>query len=216
VLILCEGIETYPKDGVTWTSTNRLDYDSNWWGGNLRGVADYPVDLGADQDQLVYSPHDYGPLVFNQAWFQTDFDKASLTRDVWDPNWLYIHKQNIAPLLVGEWGGRIGQDPRQDTWLLALRDTIAEHRLHQTFWALNPNSGDTGGLLKDDWKTWDQQKLDLLAPVLWTEGGKFVSLDHEVKLSQHHRRVPERRLRQWWRRHPHPHPHPDADADADA
>src|SRR5690606_17732545 len=59
VLILCEGIEIYPKDGATWTSTNDEDYYSTWWGGNLRGVRDYPVNLGANQDQLMYSPHDY-------------------------------------------------------------------------------------------------------------------------------------------------------------
>jgi endoglucanase len=183
LLILCEGIEIYPKDGVTWSSTNGLDYHANWWGGNLRGVAQHPVDLGPNQDQLVYSPHDYGPLVYEQPWFQGEFDKASLTADVWDPNWLYIHKQGIAPLLVGEWGGRIGQDPRQDEWLLALRDTIVEHRLHQTFWAYNDNSGDTGGLVTGDWKTWDEVKYNLLRPALWADGGgRFVSLDHVVTL----------------------------------
>ena len=183
LLILCEGIEIYPVDGVTWTSTNPLDYHHNWWGGNLRGVAQHPVDLGAQQDQLVYSPHDYGPLVYEQPWFAKPFDKASLTAEVWDPNWLYIHKQGIAPLLVGEWGGRIGQDERQDRWLLALRDTIVEHRLHQTFWAYNDNSGDTGGLVTGDWKTWDEAKYQLLRPALWADGAsRFVSLDHVVTL----------------------------------
>ena len=77
VLVLCEGIEIYPKDGVSWTSTDPKAYDNVWWGANLRGVRDHSVDLGADQDQLVYSPHDYGPLVFDQPWFQKPFDKAS-------------------------------------------------------------------------------------------------------------------------------------------
>jgi len=34
-------------------------------GGNLRGVRDYPIDLGKHQKQLVYSPHDYGPSYIN-------------------------------------------------------------------------------------------------------------------------------------------------------
>ena len=187
VLVLVEGNQVYPRPGKDWSSPNTNpdltpNFYNTWWGGNLRGVADHPVNLGANQDQLVYSPHDYGPLVFDQPWFQKTFDKASLTADVWDPNWLYIHKQNIAPLLIGEWGGRLGQDPRQDRWMTALRDTIVEHRLHQTFWVLNPNSGDTGGLLLDDWKTWDEQKYALLKPALWQHGGKFVSLDHQVRL----------------------------------
>jgi endoglucanase len=66
--------------------------------------------------------------------------------------------------------------------MTALRDTIVEHKLHQTFWVLNPNSGDTGGLLLDDWKTWDEQKYALLKPALWQYGGKFVGLDHQVRL----------------------------------
>ncbi|MDQ1294690.1 MAG: endoglucanase [Actinomycetota bacterium] len=182
VLILCEGNEVYPKSGVSWSSKGLSDYYGTWWGGNLRGVKDYPVDLGANQDQLMYSPHDYGPLVYEQAWFQGTFDKVSLTNDVWRPNWLYIHENRIAPLLIGEWGGRLGQDARQDKWMKALRDLIVEYKLHQTFWCLNPNSGDTGGLLLDDWKTWDEEKYAMLKPALWQYGGKFVSLDHQVPL----------------------------------
>ncbi|NJP33598.1 cellulase family glycosylhydrolase [Micromonospora thermarum] len=90
LLILCEGIEVYPRAGETWNSPNTdpdlsPNYHYNWWGGNLRGVAQHPVNLGAHQDQLVYSPHDYGPLVFEQPWFQKDFDKNSLITDVWRP-----------------------------------------------------------------------------------------------------------------------------------
>jgi endoglucanase len=179
MLILCEGIEIFPKNGTNWSSTTEADYYGNWWGGNLRGVQNYPVNLG---NHLVYSPHDYGPLVFEQPWFAKPFDKATLTADVWTPNWLYVHDSGTAPLLVGEWGGRLGQDERQDRWMTALRDLIVDKHLHQTFWVLNPNSGDTGGLLLDDWKTWDEQKYALLKPALWQYAGKFVSLDHQVPL----------------------------------
>ncbi|MFC4997305.1 cellulase family glycosylhydrolase [Dactylosporangium cerinum] len=179
MLILCEGIEIFPKNGTNWSSTAEADYYGNWWGGNLRGVKNYPVNLG---NHIVYSPHDYGPLVYEQPWFQKPFDKASLTTDVWQPNWLYIHTENTAPLLVGEWGGRLGQDARQDKWMYALRDTIIEKRISQTFWVLNPNSGDTGGLLLDDWKTWDEAKYAMLKPALWSYQNKFVGLDHTVKL----------------------------------
>ncbi|MEU4425174.1 cellulase family glycosylhydrolase [Actinoplanes sp. NPDC024001] len=187
VLVLVEGQEVYPREGETWSSPNTdpdlsPNYYYNWWGGNLRGVKDHPINLGANQDQLVYSPHDYGPLVFNQPWFDKPFDKTTLTNDVWRPNWFYLHENGTAPLLIGEWGGRLGQDARQDKWMTALRDLIVEHRLHQTFWVLNPNSGDTGGLLLDDWKTWDEQKYALLKPALWQHAGKFVGLDHQTPL----------------------------------
>ncbi len=181
LLVLCEGIEIYPKAGVSWTSTTATDYHSTWWGGNLRGVRDHPVDLGAHHDQLVYSPHDYGPLVHQQPWFTGDWNRTTLERDVWDPNWLYLHKENKAPLVIGEWGGFLDGGPNQK-WMTALRDLVVEHRIHQTFWCLNPNSGDTGGLLLGDWKSWDEEKYALLKPALWQHGGKFVSLDHEVPL----------------------------------
>lgn len=187
LLVLVEGIEVYPREGETWSSPNTdpdlsPNYYYNWWGGNLRGVKDHPISLGANQDQLVYSPHDYGPLVYDQPWFKKEFDKTSLTNDVWRPNWLFIHEQGIAPLLIGEWGGRLGQDPRQDKWMAALRDLMIEHGIHHTFWVLNPNSGDTGGLLLDDWVTWDEQKYAMLKPSLWQHNSKFVSLDHQVRL----------------------------------
>ncbi|GAA4888433.1 cellulase family glycosylhydrolase [Streptomyces coeruleoprunus] len=181
LLILCEGIQIHPKDGATWSSTAASDYHSTWWGGNLRGVRNHPVDLGTGNDRLVYSPHDYGPLVAPQPWFTGDWNRTTLERDVWDPNWLYLHKENKAPLLIGEWGGFMDAGPNEK-WMRALRDLVVEHRIHQTFWCLNPNSGDTGGLLLDDWKTWDEQKYALLKPALWQHGGKFVSLDHQVPL----------------------------------
>ncbi|WP_093802843.1 cellulase family glycosylhydrolase [Streptomyces sp. Wb2n-11] len=181
VLVLCEGIEVYPKAGVSWASSTPTDYYSTWWGGNLRGVRDHPVDLGAHNDQLVYSPHDYGPLVHAQPWFSGNWDRTTLERDVWDPNWLYLHKENKSPLLIGEWGGFLDGGPNEK-WMKALRDLIVENRIHQTFWCINPNSGDTGGLLLGDWKSWDEEKYALLKPALWQHGGKFVSLDHEVPL----------------------------------
>ncbi|WOI60654.1 cellulase family glycosylhydrolase [Streptomyces fradiae] len=181
LLILCEGIQIHPKDGADWSSTDAGDYHSTWWGGNLRGVRDHPVDLGAHGDQLVYSPHDYGPLVAPQPWFTGDWNRATLERDVWDPNWLYLHKENTAPVLIGEWGGFLDGGPNEK-WMTALRDLIAEQGLHHTFWCLNPNSGDTGGLLLGDWKTWDEEKYALLKPALWQHRGKFVGLDHRVPL----------------------------------
>ncbi|MEU6840293.1 glycoside hydrolase family 6 protein [Streptomyces sp. NPDC046716] len=181
LLVLCEGIEIYPRDGENWQSTNEADYHFNWWGGNLRGAADHPVDLGKDQDQLVYSPHDYGPAVFRQPWFEGDWNKDTLTEDVWQPNWYYLQDRGTAPLLIGEWGGRLDGADNQK-WMTALRDFITEHRINQTFWCLNPNSGDTGGLLKDDWKTWDEEKYAFLEPALWQSDGRFVGLDHAVPI----------------------------------
>lgn len=185
-LILVEGIEAYATHGK-WVNPRKVPnnpepcYSFNWWGGNLKGVADMEVEVPGHQNQIMYSPHDYGPLVFLQSWFQTDFDRDSLRTDVWEPNWLYIHNEGISPLLIGEWGGFLDGGDNQK-WMEALRDEIAELRLHHTFWVINPNSGDTGGLLKSDWVTWDEEKYDILKPALWQENGQFVGLDKEVPI----------------------------------
>ncbi len=183
VLIMVEGIEIYPIDiekNGDFTSTNDKDYYFNWWGGNLRGVADYPIDLGKYQDQLVYSPHDYGPTVYQQPWFQTGYNYDSLYEDCWHDNWLYIHEDGIAPLLIGEWGGFM-REPNL-TWMTHMRSLIQNYNLHHTFWCFNANSGDTGGLVLDDFKTWDEEKYAFVKEVLWQENGKFVGLDHEIPL----------------------------------
>ena len=67
--------------------------------------------------------------------------------------------------------------------MTALRDLIVSDHLAHTFWCINPDSGDTGGLLLDDWKSWDEAKYALLRPALWQDrNGKFVSLDHVTPL----------------------------------
>jgi aryl-phospho-beta-D-glucosidase BglC (GH1 family) len=181
VLILVEGVESFPKDGQNWESTNEADYFNTWWGGNLRGVRDYPIQLGAHQDQLVYSPHDYGPSVWPQKWFYEGFNKETLIADVWYDNWLYIHDEGIAPLLIGEWGGHMDGGANQH-WMTELRELMTEKKIHHTFWCLNPNSGDTGGLVGHDWLTWDEEKYALLEAALWQHEGRYVGLDQDTPL----------------------------------
>ncbi len=213
LLIFVEGVELYPKDGLwddatieanPWTGNN--DYYGDWWGGNLRGVKDYPIQLGAYQKQLVYSPHDYGPLVYEQDWFKGDFITANdeqakkiLYDQCWKNNWAYIMENGTSPLLVGEWGGLTeGTDKLLELnkkYLRCMRDYIAANKytLHHTFWCINNDSADTGGLLTRDAGTpfpgsrdfkWNDNKYDnYLLPVLWKDNnGKFIGLDHKVPL----------------------------------
>ncbi|WP_172406026.1 cellulase family glycosylhydrolase [Acetivibrio mesophilus] len=186
ILIVVEGVEVYPKPGYDYTAVDEWGKESkyfyNWWGGNLRGVRDYPINLGKYQKQLVYSPHDYGPLVHKQPWFYEGFNKETLYNDCWRDNWAYIHEENIAPLLMGEWGGFMdGGD--NEKWMKALREYMIENKIAHTFWCYNANSGDTGGLVYHDFITWDEEKYALLKPALWqTSEGKFIGLDHQIPL----------------------------------
>lgn len=185
VLIMVEGIETYPidiKENGDYRSKIADDYYITWWGGNLRGVRDYPIDLGEYNDKLVYSPHDYGPTVYNQPWFYEGYDYDSLMEECWKDNWFFIYEDKTAPLLIGEWGGFM-REPNLK-WMTAFKQLIKKYRLNHTFWCLNPNSGDTGGLLLDDFKTWDEDKYSFVKEVLWQENGKFIGLDHAIPLGK--------------------------------
>lgn len=214
-LIFVEGVEIYPKDGLwddeetntsPWTGNN--DYYGTWWGGNLRGVKNYPINLGKYQSQLVYSPHDYGPMVYEQQWFRGDFPTASdaaakkiLYEQCWKDNWAYIMEDGISPILVGEWGGLTeGEDKLLESnkkYLRAMKDYILEnkYKLHHTFWCINIDSADTGGLLTRGEGTafpggrdlkWNDNKYDnYLLPVLWqNDQGKFIGLDHRIPLGK--------------------------------
>ena len=70
-----------------------------------------------------------------------------------------------------------------EEWMTYLRQLIAEKNIHFTFWCYNANSGDTGGLVLDDFTTWDEEKYGFVKEVLWqNEDGQFIGLDHEVPL----------------------------------
>ena len=191
-LIFIEGIEQYPMldKGYDWDTPDVFQPEPGqerwygaWWGGNLRGVRDFPVVPDSGTSQIVYSPHDYGPSVYAQTWFDKDFTTQTLLDDYWYDTWAYIVEEDIAPLLIGEWGGHMDGGKNQK-WMELLRDYMIDHHISHTFWCLNPNSGDTGGLLGVDFKTWDDEKYGLFEPSLWQtqSSGKYIGLDHEVAL----------------------------------
>ncbi|GAA4254824.1 hypothetical protein GCM10022255_061080 [Dactylosporangium darangshiense] len=158
-LILVEGIENYKTaDGKS---------DGYWWGGNLQGAKEHPVKL-SDNSKLVYSAHDYSPKVWSQQWFTDPAFPANMPA-LWDKQFGYLVKSNTAPVLVGEFGGRSvaekdaqGNKDLEGIWQRNLVSYLKDNGLSYTYWAWNPNSGDTGGVLKDDWKTVDADKAALL------------------------------------------------------
>jgi hypothetical protein len=193
-LILIEGIEQYPKTdkGYTFDTPDIWDAPADkspwygaWWGGNLRGVKDHPVKPASGTSQIVYSPHDYGPSVYAQTWFHDGFDTDSLLDEYWYDTWAYINDKDIAPLLIGEWGGHMDGGKNQK-WMTLLRDYMIDHHINHTFWCLNPNSGDTGGLLDAVFQNWDTDKYELFEKSLWqtSSSGKYISLDHQTALGK--------------------------------
>jgi endoglucanase len=153
-LVVVEGVERQQTGGSTW------------WGGGLADVAGHPITLAVPH-QLVYSAHDYPASIYPQSWFADPAYPANLP-SLWDRNWGYLQQQNIAPVLMGEFGTKLGTDS-DAAWLTALVSYLETNRMSFAYWSYNPNSGDTGGLVADDWRTPQQAKLDDLAPLL-TDG----------------------------------------------
>ncbi len=137
----------------------------HWWGGNLEGVRKFPVRL-AVKNRVVYSPHEYGPGVNPAEWFKDPTFPANMP-DRWDKGFFYIVREKIAPVLVGEFGGReTGPDTAEGVWQRAFVNFLAEQKLGFIYWSWNPNSGDTGGVVENDWLTIVEPKRALLAPLL--------------------------------------------------
>lgn len=158
--------------------TSQYKGDSYWWGGNLQGVRTDPVVLNV-ANKLVYSPHDYPNSVFPQSWFNAP-DFPNNMDEIFREHWGYIYEENIAPILLGEWGSKL-VDPKDTGWLTAItkylggdfdlngtRD-IATGKLGMSWawWSWNPNSGDTGGILQDDWTTPNLDKINAIKPIMF-------------------------------------------------
>jgi len=138
--------------------------DCYWWGGNLEGAATFPVQLNVP-NRLVYSAHDYPSSVSQQSWFN-DPNYPNNLPNVWQTHWGYLYKNNVAPVWVGEFGTKL-QSTSDQQWLSALVSYLGKGAtgVNWTFWSWNPNSGDTGGILNDDWTTVNQAKQNYLNPI---------------------------------------------------
>lgn len=159
-LIFVEGVQTY--DGSNY-----------WWGGNLMGVADRPIEL-ALANKVVYSPHDYPSSVSSQPWFNDPSYPNNLP-DIWDEYWGYIYRENIAPIWIGEFGTKLQTDSDTE-WFEYLSAYLggdfnndgtrdipeSDEGMSWAYFGWGPNSGDTGGILQDDWINVWQDKLDIL------------------------------------------------------
>ncbi len=131
-----------------------------FWGENLTEAYDDPLVLGGSfpSDRILYLPHTYGPSVYRQPYFDAPNFPSNMP-SIWE-----IHFGRMAasyPLGIGEFGGRYEEDDR--VWQDAFVDYLLEKGIPIFFyWALNPNSGDTGGILLDDWRTVHEGKMALL------------------------------------------------------
>jgi endoglucanase len=131
-----------------------------FWGENLFEAGSRHVEI--PMARLVFSPHVYGPSVGMQDYFKSPKFPINMS-EVWYQHFGYMAP--YWPIVIGEFGGRYeGMDKIWGDEL--VRYLINENMGDFFYWALNPNSGDTGGLLKDDWLTVDENKLFYLRRLL--------------------------------------------------
>ncbi len=187
LLIFVEGVRFDPAGPILHGQTALY-----WPGGNLTGVrasastlrqGARPIALDVP-NRLVYSVHDYGPDMYRDlAWCQ--LDGTARTRDacrlVWDQTWGFLMREDIAPVLLGEFGTPNGYNPSipsgrarpedyvepndrnaQGAWFTYLLDYIHDLGIHWTYWCLNgtqsrapgrdPRQPDWYGILTPDWR----------------------------------------------------------------
>ena len=163
-LIFIEGVGNGNVPGADTTH-------NAWWGGNMMGVDSNPIQPNVTQSKVVYSPHSYGPSVHRQPYHPPHVavgEGASAfpgnLRAIWETHFGFLVSEgqpSDAAVVLGEWGGHFTGDDA--LYQHEFADWLVEKRMHSNFyWCLNPNSGDTGGLLADDWITPVTGKLDLL------------------------------------------------------
>lgn len=146
-------------EGVANTSTCSDNTYGHFWGENLQPLACAPLAIPANR--LVLAPHVYGPDVFGMPYFDAANFPANMPA-IWEQ-----HFGRFSPnyaMVIGEFGGKYGRgNPRDRVWQNAFVDYLISKNIHSGFyWSWNANSGDTGGILQDDWTNHWQDKVDLL------------------------------------------------------
>lgn len=155
--------------------------EAGWWGAVHLGVPVHPLEFDVP-NRLVYEIHDYGPIVWDQPFHQYSAGFPDNLPAHWDHQWGFLHKQNIAPVWVGEWGSfltvpsnrtDISEDKRtrERLWAEKLRAYIKENGLSWTWWCWTPESHDTGGVLKDDYSGLNTEKVSFVSSVTYPSFG---------------------------------------------
>ncbi len=142
-------------EGVGNASTAGVSGGANW-GQNLYEAG---AITGVPGAKLVYTPHSYGPSVANMSYFGDASFPANMPA-LWDTMFGHLVGQGYT-VVVGEFGGQYtGTDK---TWQDAFVSYLINKGTKSSFyWCVNPNSGDTGGVLQNDWITWNTDKVTLL------------------------------------------------------
>jgi endoglucanase len=165
-----------PKLLIFVEGTDKKDNRQYWWGGNLEGVKDAPVVLDVHH-QLVYSAHEYGPVLYAQSWFNAKTTAESLDA-LRTEMWGYISQDKIAPVWMGEFGTlntaaslESGEPGSQGQWFQSLVAYLAKNEnVSWTYWDM---AEDNYALLDGDWDSTpvSPKKQEMLASLQFKLAG---------------------------------------------
>jgi endoglucanase len=97
----------------------------------LQAAKAFPVSPIHAVSKVVYSPHAYGPGVFLQPYFAApNFPKNMPS--IWHTQWGHLVDEGVAPVLIGEWGGRNGG--QDHVWQVAMGDYLRTHEIGSFYW----------------------------------------------------------------------------------
>ncbi|KAJ0396333.1 hypothetical protein ATCC90586_003019 [Pythium insidiosum] len=150
-LIFVEGVQTNMA-GVTveWGQA----------GGSLHAAKKHPVKL-KNMDRLVYSPHLIPPGVdYKSPWWLASNFPNNMPK-IWDAAFGSVPGDTERAVVVGAWGSKM--EGRDGKWANAVTAYLSENGIGSFYWAFNPQSADTGGLVKDDWKTPIEERFEMLS-----------------------------------------------------
>ncbi|TMW60966.1 hypothetical protein Poli38472_001008 [Pythium oligandrum] len=162
-LIFVEGVQTNIKgETVEWGQA----------GGSLQGTKKNPVKL-KNMERLVYSPHLISPGVDYKSpwWLASDFPSNMVK--IWDSYFGFVPEKTGNPVVIGAWGAKM--EGKNEKWATEVASYLAKNKLGSFYWAFNPQSADTGGLVKDDWRTAIEERFELLADLPTTDVSKLLN-----------------------------------------
>ena len=131
---------------------------NHFWGGNLEPANCTQLQL--PKNKVVFAPHVYGPDVYSMPVFASSSFPSNMPA-IWDQQ--FGNQERSNTVVPGEWGGKYGTSggngnalASDKVWQDAFVIYLSQHNICSSFyWTWNPNSGDTGGVLQDNWvSTW--------------------------------------------------------------
>lgn len=132
--------------------------DATFWAENLNPMYSKPPQAALSR-KVALSPHVYGPSTSEQEYFKPK-DFVENMPSIWDDHFGLASEKTGYATIVGEWGGRYTGRDRE--WQQGFQKYLLDKKMSSFYWCLNPESYDTGGLLKEGWSPPEREKLDLL------------------------------------------------------